>query len=92
MTTTRSRQHHRSLLTFYYTGLRQHILCDRCQGLGLREGSELLGSRRGNFFNRCRAGFISFPGQISRLPAQYKIGGQPSNITKSQVLLGKGFH
>jgi hypothetical protein len=58
----------------------------------MREGSGLLGSRRGNFFSRCRAGFISFPGQISRLPAQYKIGGQPSKITKLQVLLGKCFH
>jgi hypothetical protein len=47
---------------------------------------------RGNFFSRRRAGFISFPGQISRLPAQCKIGGQPSKITKLQVLLGKGFH
>jgi hypothetical protein len=58
----------------------------------LREWSGLLGSRRGKFFSRLRAGFISFPGQVSRFPAQYKISGQPSKTTKLQVLLGKGFH
>jgi hypothetical protein len=84
--------HYRNLLTFYCTGFRQRSLCDWRHGLALRDGSGLLGSRRGNFFSCCRAGFISFPGQISRLPAQYKIGGQPSKITKLQVLLGKGFH
>jgi hypothetical protein len=92
MTTTRGRLHYRSLLTFYYAGFQQCSLCDWRHGLGLREGSGLLGSSRGNFFSRRRAGFISFAGQLSRLPVQYKIGGQPRNIIKYQVLLGKGFH
>jgi hypothetical protein len=91
MTTTRGRLHQCSLLTFYYTGFQQCSLCDRRHGLGQREGSGLLGNRHGNFFSRCRAGFISFPGQISRLLAQHKIGGEPSKIIKSQVLL-KCFH
>jgi hypothetical protein len=92
MTSTLGRQHHRSLLTFYYSGFRQHSLCARRHGLGLREGSRLLDSKRWVFFSCCRAGFITFPRQISRLPTQYNIGGQPSKITKLQVLLRKGFH
>jgi hypothetical protein len=66
--------------------------CDRRHGLSLREGSKLLDIERWILFSCCRAEFIPFPGQISRLPAQYKIGGQPSKITKLQVLLRKGFH
>jgi hypothetical protein len=85
-----SRLHQRGLLTFYYTGFRQRSLCARSRSLGLREGSGLLDSER--FFSCCYAGFISFPGQISRFPAQYTWGGQPSTTTQFQVLLGKGFH
>jgi hypothetical protein len=65
MTTTWGRLHHRSLLTFYYSGFRQRSLCARRHGLGLREGSGLLDSERWIFFSCYRAGFISFPGQIS---------------------------
>jgi hypothetical protein len=92
LTTTRRRLHRRSPLTFYYTGFRQCSLCDRHHSLNLREGTGLLDIERWILFSCRRAGFISFPGQISQLPAQYKIGGQPSKITKLQVLLGKGFH
>jgi hypothetical protein len=84
--------HYRNLLTFYHASFRQHSLRDRRHGLGLREGSGLLGSRHENFFSNRRAGFISFPGQVSQFPAQYKIGGQPSKTIKLQVLLGTEFH
>jgi hypothetical protein len=82
MTTTWGRMHHRSLLTFYYSGFRQRSLCARRHSFILREGSGLLDSEHQIFFGCCRAGFISFPGQIGRLPARYKIGGQPSKIAK----------
>jgi hypothetical protein len=65
LTTTRGRPHYCSVLTFYYAGFWQRSLCDRCHGLGLREGSGLLGGRRENFFSRRRVGFISVPGQVS---------------------------
>jgi hypothetical protein len=92
LATTRGRLQYCSLLTFYYAGFRQRSLHDQRHSLGLGEGSGLLGSRRGNFLSRRRTGFISFPGQVSRFPAQYKIGDQQSKTTKLQVLLGKGLH
>jgi hypothetical protein len=47
------------------------VLSSRRFGLRLRGGSGLLGGRRDFFFrHRCR-GFIPFPGQICRLPAEY---------------------
>jgi hypothetical protein len=82
MTTTRGRPHHRSLLTFYQSSLRRHSFSAWRRGFGLREGSGLLDSKRWVLYSCCCARFISFPGQISRLPAQYKIGGQPSKFTK----------
>jgi hypothetical protein len=91
MTTTWGRRHSRGLLTFYHSGLRRCSFCAWCHGFDLREGSGLLDSKCRIFFSRCRVGFISFPGQISRLPAQCKIGGQPSKTTKLQVLFGKVF-
>jgi hypothetical protein len=51
-----------SILTFNYAGLWQCSLYDRRHGLGLGEGSGLLGNWRGIFFNRYCAGFISLPG------------------------------
>jgi hypothetical protein len=74
--------HQRKLLTFYHSGFRQRSLCAWCHGFVLREGRGLLDSECRILFIRCRAGFISFPGQIGRLPAQYKIGGQTSKIAK----------
>jgi hypothetical protein len=65
LTTTRVKRHYCSVLTFYYFGFWQRSLCDRRHGLVLREGSGLLGGRRGNFFSRRRVGFISVPGQVS---------------------------
>jgi hypothetical protein len=65
LTTTQGRPHYCSVLTFYYVSFWQRSLRDRHHGLALREGSELLGGRRGNFFSRRRAGFISVPGQVS---------------------------
>jgi hypothetical protein len=52
LTTTRGRPHYCSILTFYYAGFWQRSLRDRHHGLGLREGSGLLGGGRGNFFSR----------------------------------------
>jgi hypothetical protein len=92
MTTTRGRQHHRSLRTFHYGGLRRHSLCARHHGLTMGKGSGFLDSRRRIFLRSRRAGFFSFPGQIGRFPAQYRFGGQPSKITKVQVLLENGIH
>jgi hypothetical protein len=92
LATTRGRLHCCSVLTFYYAGFRQRSLHDGHRDLGLREGSGLLSSTRINFFSCRRAGFISFPRQVSRFPAQYIIGGQPSKTTKLHVLLGKGLH
>jgi hypothetical protein len=63
--TTRGRLYYCSVLTFYYVVFWQRSRHDRCHGLGLREGSGLLGGRRGNFFSRRRAGFISVPRQVS---------------------------
>jgi hypothetical protein len=91
-TTTRGRRLHCNLRTFYYGGFRRRNLCAWCHGLALGKGSGLLDSRRWVFLSSRRAGFFSFPGQIDRLPAQYKIGGQQSTITKLQVLLRNGFH
>jgi hypothetical protein len=82
-TTTRGRGHHHSLRTFYHSGLRRRSFCARCHGLTLGKGSGFLDNRRRIFLNSCRAGFFSFPGQISRLPVYYNICGQPSKITKS---------
>jgi hypothetical protein len=65
LTTTRGRPHYCSVLTFYYVGFRKRSLHDRRHGLGLREGSGLLGGRRGNFVSCRRAGFITVPGQVS---------------------------
>jgi hypothetical protein len=56
------------------------------------EESGLLGSRRGSFFSRCRAGFIYLPRQVRQSPAQYTIGGQPSTTTNLHVPLGKHLH
>jgi hypothetical protein len=65
LTTARGRPLYCSVLTFYYAGFWQRSLRGRRHGLGLREGSGLLGGRRGNFFSRRRAGFIPVPGQVS---------------------------
>jgi hypothetical protein len=81
-----------SILTFNYAGLRQCSLYDRRHGLGLGEGSGLLGSWRGIFFGRSRAGLIPLPGQVCRFPAQYTVGCQPSTTTNLHVLLGKDLH
>jgi hypothetical protein len=91
MTTTRGRLHLCSILTFNYAGLRQCSLYGRRHGLGLGEGSGLFGSWRRIFFSCC-AGFISLPGQVCRLPAQYTIGCQPSTTANLHVLLGKDLH
>jgi hypothetical protein len=91
-TTTRGRQHHHSLRTFHCGGLRRRSLCARRHGLTLGKGSGFPDRRRRIFLSSCRVGFFYFPGQIGRLPAQYKFGDQPSKITKVQVLLGNGFH
>jgi hypothetical protein len=91
MTTTWGKRHSRGLLTFYHSGLRRCSFCAWLHGFDLREGSGLLDSKCRIFFSRCRVGFISLPGQISRLPAQCKIGGQPSKTTMLQVLFGKVF-
>jgi hypothetical protein len=68
------------LLTFYHSGFQKCSLYVQRHGFVLREGSGLLDSEIS--FARCLAGFISFPGQVGRLPAQYKIGGQRSKIVK----------
>jgi hypothetical protein len=59
LTTTRGRPYYCSVLTLYYAGFWKCSLRDRRHGLGLREGSGLLDGRRGNFFSRHHAGFIS---------------------------------
>jgi hypothetical protein len=64
-TTTQGSSHYCSVLTFYHAGFWQRSLRDRCHGLGLGEGSGLLGGRRKNFFSRRRGGFIFVPGQVS---------------------------
>jgi hypothetical protein len=92
MTTTWGGRHHRNIHTFYYGGLRRRSLYAQCHGLALGKGSGFLDSRLRIFLSSRRVGFLSFPGQIGRLPAQYRFGGQPSKITKVQVLLGDGFH
>jgi hypothetical protein len=51
LTTTRGRPHYCSVLTFYYAGFWQHNLHDWRHGISPREGSGLLGGRRGNFFS-----------------------------------------
>jgi hypothetical protein len=71
MTTLRGYYSLNKVLTFDHAGFRQRSLSSRRFGLRLRGGSRLLGGRRGFFFrHRCR-GFISLPGQIRRLPAEY---------------------
>jgi hypothetical protein len=92
MSTTRGMLCIRSILTFYHAGLWQRSLRGWRHGLAFGEGSELLGRRCGSFFCRCRAGFISLPRQVSRFPAQYTIGGQPSTTTKLHVQLGRDLH
>jgi hypothetical protein len=92
MTTTWGRQHHRSLHTFHYGGLRRRSLCARHHGLSLGKGNGLLNSWRWVLLSSCCTGFFSFLGQIGGFPAQCKFGGQPSKTTKLHVLLGEGFH
>jgi hypothetical protein len=82
MTTPGGRLCIHNVLTFYHAGLWQCSLRGWFYGLALGEGSGLLGSSRESFFSRCRAGFISLPGQVRRFLAQYKTGGQPSTTTQ----------
>jgi hypothetical protein len=62
------------------------------RGFGLREGSGLLDNERWVLFSCCRTGFISFPGEISRFPAQYTWSGQPSTTTQFHVILMDGLY
>jgi hypothetical protein len=92
MTTTQRRRHHHGPLTFYYSGFQRCRFCTRRHGFGLGKGSGLLDSEHQIFFSCCRAGFITFPGQISRFLAQYTRSGQPSTTTQLHVLLRDGLH
>jgi hypothetical protein len=82
----------RSVLTFYYAGLRQRSLHGRRLGLSLGDGSGLLSGWRGTLFSNCCTGFIPLPGQVCGFPAQYMIGCQPSTTTKLHVLLREDIH
>jgi hypothetical protein len=59
------------VLTFNHAGLGQRSLSGRRLGLRLRGGSGLLSGRRGFFFRHRCSGFIPFPGQVRRFPAEY---------------------
>jgi hypothetical protein len=82
----------RSVLTFYYAGLRQRSLHGRRLGFSLEEGSGLLSGWRETLFSHCRAGFILLPEQVGGFPAQYTMGCQPSTTTNLYVLVREDHH
>jgi hypothetical protein len=86
------KRHHHGLRTFHYDGFWRRRNFVMRNGLSLRKGCGLLHSWRWVFFTSCCTGFLAFPGQISRFPAKYKFGDQPSKVTNLHVLLEDRLH